>query len=214
MITETPELLADWDVVNGTTIRSKETEYEVEVGDSKQTDFYPQVKLKRFLNEFNFSIRPVLPDYTVIQLRTINNQIQCRMGIWDFRWWMGISEDDGKVRGVRFEMRLNAKPPTNTLDFTVNRKGVTLNFQPPLTQGEVDDGAIRPPPIIYSIAVYSNKQNNQYKTGKICHLYRPRLRDTDNNRVWGRWAVINQNLIQLQMPPAFLSSAVYPIRVR
>ncbi len=30
---------------------------EVEVGDSKQEDFYPQTKIKRWDNECNFSVR-------------------------------------------------------------------------------------------------------------------------------------------------------------
>ena len=37
---------------------------ELEIGDAKQVDFLPQVKLKRWDNEVNFSIRLKNDDYT------------------------------------------------------------------------------------------------------------------------------------------------------
>ena len=32
-------------------------EINVEIGDTKQTEFYPQIKLQRWTNETNFSVR-------------------------------------------------------------------------------------------------------------------------------------------------------------
>ncbi len=47
--------------LNDTTWRKSKTVdedlYGVEVGDSKQVDFFPQVKIQRWGNEVNFSVR-------------------------------------------------------------------------------------------------------------------------------------------------------------
>lgn len=217
MITETPELTQDWYVVNDTTIRTVDTEFEVEAGDAEQLDFYPQIKLKRWLNEFNFSIRPILPDYTVDELRTINGMVYARIGQVAFGFWVGTDEtEDGaqQTRGVRFEIVLLSAPGRNYLDFSVNRKGVVLWHQPPLTQAEIDAGFIRPVNVVNSIAIYCSKKHNQYKTGKLCHLYRPRLIDANDNRGWGDWSVIDQSTIRLTIPQDIINNAVYPLRVR
>jgi len=50
------ELKNKFNLLNNTFI-SKEKEFETEVGDLLQTDFFPQVKIKRWSNEANFSLR-------------------------------------------------------------------------------------------------------------------------------------------------------------
>jgi hypothetical protein len=44
--------------------------------------------------------------------------------------------------------------------------------------------ANRPPNVVGSYAVYWNKKNNQYKTGKFCHVYRPKITDANQREFW------------------------------
>lgn len=48
--------------INKTTYKNSNKEFEIEVGDSKQPDFKPQLKLKRWDNECNFSCRLIDDD--------------------------------------------------------------------------------------------------------------------------------------------------------
>lgn len=217
MIESTPELLADWDFVNPTTIRTKDQSFETEVGDALQPDFYPQFKLKRWGNEFNFSVRPVLPSYVYDQMVTQGNEIRVRYGQIGFRFRIDPPEADQTLeyaRGLNFETILFSAPLTNTIDFTVNTKGAILGLQMPLTAQQIAAGNNRPAHAEYSIAIYAPKRHNQYETGKLAHLYRPRVIENNGTRSWGRWAVINQSLIQLSFAPALLLAGAYPIRIR
>ncbi|MCX6223160.1 MAG: hypothetical protein NTV01_00140, partial [Bacteroidia bacterium] len=57
----TPEAAAKYRIENNTFCREAKADpkdrLEVEIGDIKQSDFFPQVKLKRWDNEVNFSVR-------------------------------------------------------------------------------------------------------------------------------------------------------------
>ena len=217
MIPSTQELLADWDFVNPTTIRSKNTDFETEIGDVLQPDFYPQFKLKRWNNEFNFSIRPVLPGYAYDQMATQGNEVRVRYGNIGFRFRIDPPEIDQALdypRGLNFETILFSAPLTNTIDFTVNTKGAVFGLQLPLTPQQIVAGNNRPAHAEYSIAIYAAKRHNQYETGKLAHLYRPRVIENNGTRSWGRWSVISQSLIQLSFAPALLLSGAYPIRIR
>jgi len=207
MITRTPELDTDWEVLNGTTIRSHDREFDTEIGDAMQPDFYPQVKLKRWDNKFNFSIRPVLPDFVTTRLEIEGNKISASIAGYEFNFWF-----DG---GPQFEIVIPSRPPRNYIDFTVNTKLVVLNHQPPLTQQEVRDGNVkRPDKVVNSIAIYAVKRNNAYKNGKMCHLYRPLVTDAALNEFWGDWEVIDNNNIRLSVANKTLNSAIYPIKIR
>lgn len=48
----------------------------------------------------------------------------------------------------------------------------------------------RPEYVIDSLAVYhKSKRDNQYMTGKVCHIYRPWVKDSLGNFTWGKWEV-------------------------
>jgi hypothetical protein len=181
---------------------------EVEVGDSKQPDFKDQIKIIRWDNEVNCSIR--LKDD---ELST-------------------ISEKDGKIivskqkkelnfydveNGYEFEVILKEKPKTNTIEFTLQDKGVEYFYQPELTQEEKDKGASRPENVVGSYAVYAsqNKVNyvggKEYKCGKVGHIFRPKIIDSAGTEVWGELHIEN-GILSVTIPQDFLDNAVYPVR--
>lgn len=70
----------------------------------------------------------------------------------------------------------------------------------------------RPPEIIGSYAIWCNKINNKYRTGKLCHIPRPHVIDADGKTEWCKLK-INSNYLKITLPKAFMESAVYPVRL-
>ena len=87
--------------------------------------------------------------------------------------------------GVEYEVLLQTKPNTNIFKYKLNKKEVVWYYQPALTQEEIDEGCVRPDNVVGSYAVYhATKKNNEYTTGKVCHVYRPKAIDANGDEVW------------------------------
>src|SRR3989304_7465306 len=105
----------------------------VEIGDTKQVDFQPQVKIMRWDNEVNFSLRLVHEELTP-QVATITSTEGEKI------LWLGekieayFYEVDN---GTEFEVILKQPPKTNVIEFTLNTKGLDFFYQPELTQEEI-----------------------------------------------------------------------------
>jgi hypothetical protein len=104
----------------------------------------------------------------------------------------------------------NDVPVNNKLMFEIKDSGnLSYYYQPPLTQKEIDEGSERPDNVIGSYAVYFNKRNNQYKTGKFCHIYRWHFVDKNGKTKWcDRLYIENGELI---IPVPDLSNMVFPV---
>jgi hypothetical protein len=100
----------------------------VEIGDSKQPDFKPQVKLMRWDNEVNFSVRLITTDESS-PLKTgekINwDTDTSKIEFYEF------TEGEGGYKLVWF---LKEKPLTNKVEFTIQSKGLDFFYQPELTE--------------------------------------------------------------------------------
>ena len=129
----------------------------------------------------------------------------------------------------KFGLILNEIPKnTQTWSFKlVGWENFDFFFQPPLKNvnedGSTWEGGIQKKPLYYrpvevngSYAVYhKTKVNNQYKTGKFSHIFRPRLVDADN--VFLGWVdlSINNGVYSLSIsniPQSIINSAKLPLR--
>lgn len=182
---------------------------ELEVGDSKETEFFPQQKIMRWDNECNVSFRLVHDELNP----TVSKQ-------GDKIKWQGEkveAEIYPLEEGQEFEIILKEKPLSNVVQFTIEDKDVEYFYQPELTAEEIADGAERPENVVGSYAVYAKtpKHNyvggKEYKTGKIGHIYRPRIEDSKGDWVWGELKIEN-GLLSVTIPQEFLANAVYPVR--
>jgi len=156
--------------------------FDIEIGDTKQPNFHPQVKIKRWDNEANFSLR--LLGFGVANpgnpASRSNDVVSWQGQNCTAKFYQHLDDS-----GFEFEVNFTAQPPTRQIRFSIQSKGLDFKFQPELTQLEIDDGAKRPDNIINSYAVFhSTKENNNYGTGKAFHLYRPWIEDTILGRVW------------------------------
>src|SRR3990167_3559264 len=189
---------------------------EVEVGDSKQPDFKPQVKFMRWNNEVNFSMRAQeeagakvkeLPDGTIVYEAK------------EYEVHQYDKPDASEEGGFEFEWVLKSKPASNVLTATISTKGLDFFYQPALTPKEIAEGASRPPEVIGSYAVYHSTKGGmndaagmEYKVGKFCHIYRPKAIDANGVEVWAD-LVIENGVLSVTVPQKFLDDAVYPVRV-
>lgn len=190
---------------------------QVEVGDSKQPDFKPQVKLMRWDNEVNLSIRAEEhPDATVETGGGVIKYITP-----DYEVHQYDKPEAGEDGGFEFEWILKKKPDTNILSATLQTKGLNFFYQPPLTQEEIDEGVVRPENVIGSYAVYHKTKGGmnrsdgmEYKTGKAFHIYRPQAFDANGLQTWCDLNIDEQKgELTVTVPQTFLNNAAYPVRV-
>jgi hypothetical protein len=189
---------------------------EVEVGDSKQPDFKPQVKVMRWDNEVNFSIRAeekaegiVEDDGTKIKYITDKYEVH--------QYHKPETGEDG---GYEFEWVLKEKPDTNVLAATIQTKGLDFFYQPELTAEEIERGYYRPENIIGSYAAFHNTKSGNgnngkdYRSGKAFHIYRPHAIDANGVQVWCELNIdTDSDLLTVTVPKEFLDTAAYPVVV-
>lgn len=131
-------------------------------------------------------------------------------------------DEDGHLE---YEIELESKPSSNKieldLDFPV---GLEFWYQDTIENeynkdhwgcedlAEYQSRINRPANVECSYAVYWKEENNQYKTGKFCHIYRPKVIDSDNNEIWCN-QVIENNKWTIEIDQTWLNNAVYPITI-
>jgi len=181
---------------------------EVEIGDAKQDKFYPQIKIMRWDNECNFSVRLVddnTGSFSKVGEKIIYDKPDRKVEFY---------EGDNCHKMVWF---LKSKPTSNKIEFTIQSKDVDFFYQPELTQKEKDKGCFRPENVIGSYAVYAKtpKTNwvggKEYKTGQLGFIYRPHLFDAEGKEEWGKLHIEN-GIYSVEIPQEFLDKAVYPIK--
>jgi len=135
-----------------------------------------------------------------------------------------VNVDEG---GVEYEAILKEKPPVNALSFPIDTKNLDWFYQPPLDQKlnvsaydfvnathAIKDGIVmvhRPENTVGSYAVYhAYKRNNEYKTGKAFHLYRPKAIDANGKETWLDLKV-EKGKLTITISQEFLDAAAYPI---
>lgn len=130
---------------------------ENEIGDIKQPlDFYPQVKIKRWDNEVNFSLR-LVNDEKSPSIETTENVIQWKGDKIEAHFYdkPEISEDGA----YEFEIILKEKPKSNIIQFSIQTKGLKFYYQPELTQQEKDEGAEKAGKCCRKLCGISRKQS-------------------------------------------------------
>lgn len=202
----------------------------IEIGDSKQPDFKPQIKLMRWDNEVNFSVRLKDTDYDEAKIfidedKIIRDKDNTKMEFYDY------PEGESVYKMVWF---LKQKPLTNKVEFTIQSKGLDFFYQPPMTEEYLKEGqtadethiydsegnvvAERPENVVGSYAVYHSTKGGlndingkEYRAGKAFHIYRPHIIDANGAETWGILKIEN-GIYSVEIPQEFLDKAVYPIK--
>lgn len=164
------------------------------------------------------------------QEKVIWKQIQDLQNNYD---WLadGKRKDAGYVHdnpqdGFEFEVDLIAKPASNEIKLTTNvPKNVVAYVQAdiPLVD-QAKNGDKRKPHVANSLAVYhAKKQDNNYQTGKVTHIYRPMAWDSSGYKVFCDFKDIRSykdgaeydisSGLTIVVPQDFLNNAQYPITI-
>jgi hypothetical protein len=166
--------------------------------------FVPNINISKWNDECWLNINH--PDVVGTEVESEEKGIiSLRVGDNTHRYYVA---EDGTLE---YEIVLHQKPVSNRIRLNISfPDGLVFFYQAPLTQKEKDDGASRPINVVGSYAVYWNRRDNQYKTGKFCHIYRPRAVDVSEKAVW-----CDQNIFfedwTIEIPQSFLDSAEYPV---
>jgi hypothetical protein len=189
----------------------------LEIGDSKDAStFHPQVKLMRWDNEVNLSVRFLADSIPGVQSYSLSDGVvEYRKGQYKARFYERTDIEDG---GYEFEIEIPKKPPTNTVAFSIETKGLDFFYQPELTAQEVAEGAQRPENVVGSYAVYYKDcpanyiDGKLYHAGKAFHLYRPHVKDSAGNETWASLSVDEVGkALTITVDQGWLNSAVYPV---
>ncbi len=186
-------------------------EIEITIGEENEDNFVPNIKIKRW-DEVWFKIKPRLDgiDIDDMELEFEDNKIKFKTPEMEIEF--EDFEDSYKMIWY-----LNSKPDSSIVSFDIESDGVDFFYQPELTQKKIDEGYIRPDNVVGSYAVYASEQKTnwtdgkEYKVGKVGHIYRPRLKDSNNWEVWGDLHIEN-GVYEVTIPQDFYDNAVYPIR--
>jgi len=188
---------------------------EAEIGDVKQPSaFYPQIKIKRWDNEANFSIRLADEGDAPAEISEDGEQIKWSKSAIEARFY-ALNDGEG---GYEFEITLKERPKSNVLAFTLQTKGIAAYYQPALTAEEIAAEAYRPEHIVGSYAIYhdskaGNFADRHYRAGKMGHIYRPQVVDAAGKTAWGDLNIdLAAGTLTVTIPQEFLDSATYPIR--
>jgi hypothetical protein len=206
----------------------------VEIGDTKQLDFQPQIKIPRWNNQANASFRlvqtePATVTYDATAIVYDTPSLTAKFYALD-----DVESDDGH----EFEVWLKTKPATNVVAFTVQHKGGTWTKQPfhPHRSDHPEfhpdayyfgtnpwGGERRSPErVVGSYVFYSDTlqgdytaiDGHNYRSGKILHVYRPWARDAKGVQVWCDLDLDEpRGLLTITIPQAFLDTAAYPVLV-
>lgn len=216
MLTLTPELSAKFTIISNA-LSSIGLIRQIEIGDTAQPFFYPQIKTSHWNGESSFSQRLIIPGYTpndndvtsigsIVRLSTPNLTIE----------WEDIgSENEGGLTEER--ITFITKPATNLILSTLETTNIVVEKQPVLSGTEDGiDSEGNPFHVPFNVQgsyalFHATKWGGQYQAGKLGHLYRPLITASD---LTSDYCDIDINLPLKQMtitiPASFYNTALLP----
>lgn len=202
----------------GFTKKLRHSDIDVEIGDEKQPDFKPRLKLKKWNNEVNFSVGLISSDKNP-KVTVADDLVEWSGKDYDAKFYPLDLGEDG---GIEFEFTLRKKPKSNQIDLSIQAKGLEFHYQPPLTEQERLEMVDRPKNVEGSYAAYHSFKTGDYTqlggqnyaTGKAFHIYRPHAIDADGKETYADLQIDTaSSVLTIIMPQSFLDTATYPIWV-
>ena len=177
-------------------IYPKNEDIDIIVGDEKQEDFKPRMKIKRWDNEVNFSVG-IISTHAGSDGES-NDKVEWNDGHGVKARFYQKPEDE-----FEFEIELESEPENRIIELSIETKGLDFFYQP----FEVEEGDEIPENVKGSYAVYhKEKSGGKYYVGKAFHIYRPFVIDAEKKQVWCELD-ITDNIMSITVP----TELMYPI---
>ena len=111
----------------------------------------------------------------------------------------------------KWDIEFKERPSKNSWTWELKHAdGIEFYYQGELTDEEIKDGCERPHEVVGSYAVYCNKANNKYKTGKLCHIYRPFCYDINAESIYADLKIADGQLT-ITIDETWLDNATFPV---
>lgn len=201
---------------------------DVIIGDKISVDFKPQVTFTKWKDkkgdpENSLTIKVPAGLIASNTPTLVNGKVEVK----DSKTGFYFNPDPDNVENFKFGLLLFEKPTTNTWSFQLEGwEEFDFFEQPPLANTEPDGSTWednghgrrkRPADVNGSYAVYHKTKANHiigqtnYRTGKFCHIYRPKFIDANGNWVWADLHIEN-GIYTVTVPQSFLDTAATPIK--
>ena len=178
----------------------------VKIGGESITKFVPNINASKWRDECWFNINN---KNVAIKAETQNFQsgkIDLIVGNDCHRYYI---TPEGKLE---YEIIFSIQPKPEVLLELQHSKNLDFLYQPELSVHEIADGHIRPENVVGSYAVYAQKVNGNYQTGKLCHIYRPKFIDARGFSTWGTLFIDpSAGVISIRCDEDWLKKASYPV---
>lgn len=206
----------------GTTYRAQlDASRIITIGDEHDRAFRPYVSLSAFGGESIFGIG--LPTMQHRQPVFDGRSVTWTDGDTLARFYLlgkGVGREHG---GLEWELVLGSRPRTDRFPMRLDLHGVTLDYQPRLTEADLRRGVRRPEAIVGSFAAYhktrtawhaSSQDAAYYQTGKAFHLLRPEVTDATGAHYWLEWTRDGDgNPDGVYLDPALFAVLAYPVTI-
>jgi len=190
---------------------------DITIGGSMPGRFVPNINCKKWNDECWLNINH--PDVVGVETESfVDDKAAIKVGNNTHRYYV---TDDGKLE---YEIEFKERPESNAVELNLDfPAGLRFCYQDTLYNEWLRDdrGMLweeyqqrhnRPENVIGSYAVYWREANNQFKTGKFCHIYRPELIDANGKRAWADLHIdAKTKKLTITIDGEWLDQAAYPV---
>jgi len=209
-----------WDNISkcaDVTLASSDTPTVVKVG-GKDGKFVPNINASKWDDKAWLNINiPVTVASEIGELKDVKAEI--KLGDWTHRYY-----EDAKGN-LEYEIVMDKRPSSDDIVMNLTfPDGLEFWRQGSLAEDWAEShhgcstyedflaASYKPDNVVGSYAVYWKEKNNQFKTGKFCHIYRPKVTASDGKWAWAELKIdAKAKTLTILMDKAWLDKAKYPI---
>jgi len=114
---------------------------------------------------------------------------------------------------LKWDIVFDEKPISNVFNWKIRKSpGVSFYYQGELTEEEKAEGCERPDWAVGSYAVYGDRSDNGFMTGKLMHIPRPFCIDANGAEQWAD-ILVDRDWLSITIPQEYVDGCVYPMRL-
>ena len=170
----------------------------------KTEKFVPNLNMSFHSDEFFFNLNRKDKIVKTETPTETNGKVKLKIGKESDCYYI---DESGRFK---WDIEFDEKPASNVFTWEIKHKGLEFFYQGELTDEAIARGAIRPDEVVGSYAVYCTKANNKYKTGKVCHIYRPLCIDANGLKRYADLKIDGKTLT-ITIPQDYMDKCAYPM---